>query len=183
MIERQDKFNDFSTWIDVIYFFTVTSLTIGYGDITPTTPTSKLFSVVYIFIAVATVGNLVGGVASWVIQKKRARFLQLLRSRELTLKDLATMDNDGDGKVSMLDYIEFMLVAMDKVDRELLDALRCQFQKLDELGTGELSKDVLKEQFVKKLKTARWKLALAEYKKKIVKAGKVKRLRKFFETP
>jgi|SRR6056300_512795 len=38
------------SWIDCMYFSMVTLTTVGYGDLTPTSPLSKLFTMVYIMI-------------------------------------------------------------------------------------------------------------------------------------
>ncbi len=40
------------TIIDALFFCVVTLTTIGYGDKTPTTPGSKLFTIFYIFIGI-----------------------------------------------------------------------------------------------------------------------------------
>ena len=37
-------------WYDSFYFCTVTLLTVGYGDLAPTTDTSKAFTVIYILL-------------------------------------------------------------------------------------------------------------------------------------
>jgi len=44
--------NEGWSYIDSFYFSVVTMATVGYGDLHPTTPASKLFTVVYIFIGV-----------------------------------------------------------------------------------------------------------------------------------
>lgn len=41
-------FTEHLSWIDSIYFCTVTLATVGYGDITPKTDIGKLFTSVYI---------------------------------------------------------------------------------------------------------------------------------------
>jgi len=35
-------------WIDAVYFCVVTLATVGYGDFTPTTPFTKIFTIFYI---------------------------------------------------------------------------------------------------------------------------------------
>jgi Ca2+-binding EF-hand superfamily protein len=46
------------------------------------------------------------------------------------------MDLNGDGKVAWFEFLEFMLVAMKKVDPELLDELRAYFDRLDVDNNG-----------------------------------------------
>ena len=40
------------SWLDAFYFSVITGLTIGYGDFAPTTPFSKIFTMVYALVAV-----------------------------------------------------------------------------------------------------------------------------------
>ena len=41
------------SWVDALYFSTVAVTTVGFGDITPSTDGSKLFTVVYILAGIA----------------------------------------------------------------------------------------------------------------------------------
>jgi voltage-gated potassium channel Kch len=36
-------------WIDSLYFSAITLATVGYGDLVPTTPVAKIFTVLYVF--------------------------------------------------------------------------------------------------------------------------------------
>lgn len=40
------------SWVNAFYFCTTTLATVGYGDITPTTDASKIFTIFYIFIGI-----------------------------------------------------------------------------------------------------------------------------------
>lgn len=56
------------------------------------------------------------------------------------MKELLAMDSDGDGKVSKLEYLSYMLVKLNKADQDDIDGILAQFQKLDKDGSGELDK-------------------------------------------
>ena len=43
------------SWLDSLYFSVITLITIGYGDFSPQTDLGKMFTLVYIVIAVALI--------------------------------------------------------------------------------------------------------------------------------
>jgi voltage-gated potassium channel Kch len=45
------------TWVNAFYFCTVTLTTVGYGDITPNTNASKVFTIFYILIGIGIVAT------------------------------------------------------------------------------------------------------------------------------
>ena len=45
------------SWVDSFYFSAVAGTTVGFGDLTPSTDLSKLFSVVYIFVGIGIIGT------------------------------------------------------------------------------------------------------------------------------
>jgi hypothetical protein len=49
------------------------------------------------------------------------------------------MDIDDDGVVKEVKFLTFMLVAMNKVDRELIDRIREHFHNLDLTKSGTLA--------------------------------------------
>ena len=46
------------SWVDSFYFSAVALTTVGFGDLTPTTTVSKLFTVFYIFVGISLIGAL-----------------------------------------------------------------------------------------------------------------------------
>lgn len=47
------------SWIDSVYFCSMTLATVGYGDITPHTNAGKIFTIFYVFTGVGIIGALV----------------------------------------------------------------------------------------------------------------------------
>ena len=74
------------------------------------------------------------------------------------------MDWDRDGEVSKLDYVEFMLLTLKKVDANLINELHQQFDQLDTNRSGSLTKQDLERLAKKRLKRVRHKLKLSSYK-------------------
>ena len=50
------------SWIDSVYFSTITLTTIGYGDIAPQTDIGKLFTVFYVIIGISIIGAFVNAI-------------------------------------------------------------------------------------------------------------------------
>lgn len=63
------------TWIDSLYFTTVTISTIGYGDIYPTHEITRLFTVFFIFIGVGTMFYSITAIFEHIVEKGIARRL------------------------------------------------------------------------------------------------------------
>jgi len=40
------------SWIDSLYFTVITLATVGYGDLTPTTPVGKIVAVIFVIVGV-----------------------------------------------------------------------------------------------------------------------------------
>ena len=87
--------------------------------------------------------------------------------------DLEAMDADGDGNVDWSEFLEFMLVAMNKIDEDLLWEMRYQFDSLDVDDTGVLSKQNLIQMARRKLRQTPRKLELLQYKQNLLKKGGV----------
>ncbi len=63
--------------------------------------------------------------------------------RALTRCDLRNMDADEDGMVSREEWMMFMLVMLQKVDRESIDQLKDIFHSMDRNGNGYIDKEDL----------------------------------------
>jgi len=149
---------------ETIYYMVVTSTTIGYGDYVPERESTMLFAVFYIPLAVGAMGHFLGTIANFIIEERRKKFDKKLWKHEITMEDLAEMDEDEDGYVTEVEFLVFMLGAMKKVDKELLEQIRQHFRHLDLTNSGTLVRADLELMAKKKLRTARSKLRLSQYK-------------------
>lgn len=67
--------------IDSLYFSVTTLTTVGYGDLAPTTPASKVFTIVYLLLGVGVLVGFVGKLASHVIEARSSDWKKLSRRR------------------------------------------------------------------------------------------------------
>jgi potassium channel subfamily K, other eukaryote len=163
-------------FVNAMYYAIITAATVGYGDFAPQSQRGRLIAVIYIPLAVGAMGHLLGMLASVIMDAKLDSFRRELQSKELTYHDLEIMDADGSGDVTQSEFIEFMLVAMNKVDKEFIEELRAHFNRIDTDGTGYLCKGDLVHNARKKLKTAEKKMELKAYKEKLLaQSAKAKR--------
>ena len=61
------------SWLDSLYFSVITLSTVGYGDMSPTTPESRIFTMAYIFLGLNIFVSIVTMLAKerQVINEKR----------------------------------------------------------------------------------------------------------------
>lgn len=60
------------SWVDSLYFSTITLTTIGYGDITPQTDAGKLFTVFYVIVGISIVGAFVNAIIRRAYARQQA---------------------------------------------------------------------------------------------------------------
>lgn len=132
----------FEGWsiIDSVYYCLITLSTVGYGDLHPDTNASMLVSIFYLPLAVAVFGEVLARIAGTYIHRKARKVDEAFLQRELTFSDLRMMDDNFDDKVELWEFLSFMLVAMQKVDKKSIDELKALFYSLDANGTGALEK-------------------------------------------
>lgn len=66
--------------VDALYFCIVTMCTIGYGDITPDSTPSKLFSILFVLVGFGFIDILLSGMVSYVLDLQENYLLRSLKS-------------------------------------------------------------------------------------------------------
>lgn len=62
-----------TTWVDAYYFTVISLTTIGFGDLSPTIPLTKIFTTVYVFVGLGIIAGLIGLVGETVIEDANRR--------------------------------------------------------------------------------------------------------------
>lgn len=81
-------FNQVERWslVDSFYFTTITMTTIGYGDLSPTTDISKIFTAVFSIFGVAAMFFLMTSVINVFFSRHQKRFENKLASHKQEIK-------------------------------------------------------------------------------------------------
>ena len=101
------SFVNLETWADAVYYVIVTFSTVGYGDITPTTPTAKWFSLSIIVFGSAAFTVAIGSLIVPAIESRMAAAFGNMTASELKLlEDHVLVLGYGDITESLLEELD-----------------------------------------------------------------------------
>ena len=122
----RDNYEGVETLLDAFYYTIVTASTVGYGDISPETQGTRLFSISIVVFGVASFGVAVGALVGPAIQARLTRTLGKMTDTQLKLlDDHVLVLGYGDLTESILEALDDagVPVAVVTSDRETASAL------------------------------------------------------------
>ena len=132
------------SFFDALYHCTMTSTTIGLGDIAPHTQAGRTFAIFHMILSVVVFANAVGAILGTlelrVASTKKSEALQARLDGEL----ISRLDIDGGG-VDRAEFVCGMLELVGLVSKADYEPFLAQFAKLDTSGDGRLSREDLQE--------------------------------------
>ena len=88
-------------------------------------------------------GEMLSQIAGVYMIRQREASESKFFQRDLTLSDLKRLDTDKDGSVDKAEFLTYMLVALQKVEKEDIDEIMGVFDRLDIDKSGNLTADDL----------------------------------------
>ncbi|GAB0494699.1 hypothetical protein MMPV_005995 [Pyropia vietnamensis] len=127
--------------VDSVYLVCMSATTIGFGDLDPSTPASRLFATVWLIFSTLGLAKVLADYTDTRLRAKQRRASSRLLSAHLTEHDFKILDEDGDGTVSQYEYTRMMLLKTGKCTQEDLDEIQRSFERLDRDGSGTIDRD------------------------------------------
>ena len=70
------------SWIDSLYFTVITLATVGYGDLTPTTPVGKLVAVIFVILGVGIFLGFLNKLMERRVERREKRLEAIRRKKK-----------------------------------------------------------------------------------------------------
>ena len=101
---------------------------------------SQWFHIFYCLLTASWAANLVGSFAEAYIQWDQGRKIQRAIDYGVTEKMLKMIDTDGDGVVSRSEFVAYMIIKLNKIDKECIQQVESMFDELDIDNSGTLDR-------------------------------------------
>ncbi|CAK9877579.1 unnamed protein product [Sphagnum jensenii] len=148
---KRKEFSGLETvsYVDALYFCIVTMCTIGYGDITPTTTSAKLFACGFVLIGFGFIDALLSGMVNYVLDKQEHLLLSAVEGSHYQVARRYFMNPKHGNRmrirmkvalaagVPVLCIIVGTIVMMQMEKLSWIDALYCTIMSITTVGYGD----------------------------------------------
>ncbi len=126
------------TFLDAFYATVISATTVGFGDLRPTHPNTKLAMTVWLVFSTIAVAKVVGDFTDARVKAKQRAVTRRILTAQMDQASLQMLDDDRDGKVEWGEFLSAMLVSCGKIDQKELETFRLRFNELDLDKNGQL---------------------------------------------
>jgi len=120
-----------------IYMSVVTLTTCGFGDRHPRTDGGMIFSLFWMLLGVAAAANFIRAWATLILESS-IRQTGLLHEK-ISHEIFDEIDLNRDGSISRGEFMRYLLMKYNLVDRDVLDDINRQYEFLDRDGNNSVS--------------------------------------------
>eukprot|EP00658_Telonema_sp_P-2_P002665 TRINITY_DN10998_c0_g1_i3.p1 TRINITY_DN10998_c0_g1~~TRINITY_DN10998_c0_g1_i3.p1 ORF type:complete len:321 (+),score=87.29 TRINITY_DN10998_c0_g1_i3:117-965(+) len=125
--------------VDAWYFSVISFTTVGYGDKLLHGNDSRLVGMVFLITGTALFAFLLSTIVTLVTSVYRMRACKAYFSKRITRARLAEMDTTGSGDVSRAEFLEYMLLASNSVDPEVIAEINSCFSHALAVAQGPVA--------------------------------------------
>lgn len=140
-------------FLSAVYWSVVTCSTVGYGDITVKKTQTRIFLIFYIFVGVLMYGWALGKFAKVFMNIEQEKQMAGFVDTGVTMKMIAEMDQptvryedgervvvqEADGEVDRIEFLEYMLVSLNKCSKSDIRKILKMFDDLDRTNDGTIN--------------------------------------------
>ena len=139
-----DRVDDRTNFIESLYFVIVSISTVGYGDVSPTTPVTKIFSIVWLALTTLSFANTVSEYIEYSSNKTIEKLRYKLIHKKIDLLDFNRMDEDRDGVLSKYEWLRYQIIeGKYPVDEHDINEIMDRYEQLDKDNSGHIMKSEL----------------------------------------
>lgn len=150
--------------LDSIYWAVVTAATVGYGDLTTSTESTRWFNTPYMLVTCGGMAFALSKFGTIIMEVEAEAHADAFVARGVSEAMIADMDKDSSGSIDRGEFLGYMLVAMGKLEPEDVERINGMFDRLDADGSGTLDVDDIRA-------AAQMKQRFEENKLKFTKAA------------
>ena len=130
-------------FFDAIYFVVVSSTTVGYGDVSPSTNVTKIFAIVWLAITTLAFAQTISSLIEYRSQTKIEKLRTKLLKQKIDKGLFASLDKDRNGSISRYEWLVYHLIKGHyPVNETDIRTIMEQFKKLDADHDGIQLSDV-----------------------------------------
>eukprot|EP01080_Neovahlkampfia_damariscottae_P004931 gene4931-8528_t len=127
--------------VDSMYYTIVTSTDLGETELHPTKGWTKLMATFLVLSTASLFSFTIGTIAEFIAEKFKQDIADKFFSQKVSKATLADMDANEDGKVSRIEFLEYMLTNCEMVDEDDIKRIHERFEFLDADQSGYLNLD------------------------------------------